>query len=83
MTPSVTEASIYETRNNFSAIIDDIVSGRVKEHIVKKRDKPVVKLSGAESRQTVKIGAAKDVRFLSDDDALDKHNDEIAALFGV
>ena len=81
----MSESTVYETRNNLSAVIDDLLSGRVAEHIIKRRDKPVARMVPIADQSDVskRIGLTRDNPVLLDDELFDALDDDVAELFGV
>lgn len=82
---TMSEASVYETRNNLSAVIDNLASGKIAEHVIKRRNTPVARIVPivAESDTSKRIGLTRKNPLLLDDDAFDALDAEVAKLFGV
>lgn len=81
----MSEATIYETRNNLSAVVDDLLSGVTREHIIKRRDTPVARIVPIQPAVDVtkRIGAFKDNPSLLDDELFDELDMQVADLFGI
>ena len=81
----MTEATVYETRNSLSAVIDSLVSGQVDEHIVKRRGTPVARIVPIEptTDTSKRIGLTHKSPILLDDEAFDALDADVAELFGV
>lgn len=79
------EMTIAQARNGFSSIVADLVSGREKEHVIKKRGVVVARIVPAGQPEEKKrvFGAYKDDPMLIDDDLFDTLDGEIAEEFGV
>ena len=79
------ELTIGEARNNFSALIADIVEGKATEHIIRKRDHVVAKIVPADVKEAAArpFGMFKDNPLLVDDSLFDELDAEVAEDFGV
>ena len=80
------EMTIGQARDNFSALIANLLSGAVSEYVVKNRDTPVVRIVPVRPRAAAParpFGIAQGNPFLLDDDAFDALDAEIADEFGV
>lgn len=80
------EMTIGQARDNFSAIIANLLNGTISECLVKNRDTPVARIVPVAKTSTAEkrlFGIAKNNPFLIDDDIFDALDDEIAEEFGV
>ena len=80
----MSQAALRETKNNLSAYVDAVASGREPEHIITKHSRPVAKIVPIQQERDVskRLGLCKDdSRFAIDDSAFDAMDAEIAALF--
>lgn len=81
----MTELTISEARDHFSALIANLESGRESEYVIKNRSIPVARLTPAANTNDVskRVGLFKDCPLLLDDEWFDETGDDIASLFGV
>lgn len=81
----MSEAALRETKDNLSAYIDAIITGKEPYHVITKRSRPVAKIVPIrqEKDMSKRLGLCKDdPRFMIDDEAFDAMDDEIAEMFG-
>ena len=82
----MSEAALRETKDNLSAYIDAILTGKEPYHTITKRSRPVARIVPIEQGQDVskRLGLCKDdPRFAIDDEAFDAMDAEIAEMFGA
>ncbi|MBQ9068092.1 MAG: hypothetical protein IJ131_03385 [Eggerthellaceae bacterium] len=81
----MSEATLYDTRNNLSSVIDDLLSGKSKEHVIKRRETPVARIVPIEPAvdASKRIGAFRDAPAMLDDDLFDAMDAQVAELFGA
>ena len=79
------EMTIGQARDSFSALIAQISSGEVGEHVIKNRDVPVARIVPYHAPEDAsrRIGISKDRPLVLDDDLFDALDDEIAKEFGT
>lgn len=53
------ELSLYETKTNFSKVIQDLIDGKEETIIVTKNGKPVVQMTLVSKKNSKRIGIAK------------------------
>ena len=77
--------TVGETKNNLSAIIDSLVSGREQSHIIKNRKKPVAVILPIEGPKVARkpFGYGRAERKDVDWEAFDAIDAEIAEEFGL
>ena len=77
--------TIAETKNNLSAILESLQSGKEKSHVIRNRKKPVAMILPIdESKPTRKpFGYGRDERKAVDWAAFDAMDAEIAEEFGL
>ena len=82
----MSEAALKETKDNLSAYIDAILTGKEPYHVITKRSRPVARIVplAQETDVSKRIGLCKDdPRFAIDDEAFDAMDAEVAELFGA
>lgn len=81
----MTSATVAETRDNLSAIVNDLLSGAETVHVIRKRNKPVAKIVpySAPTSASRTFGIAKDDGRSIDFEAFDAMDGEIAEEFGA
>ena len=82
----MSRAALRETKNNLSAYVDAVASGREPEHVITKHSRPVAKIVPIRQKGDVskRIGLCKDdPRFAIDDKVFDAMDADVAELFGV
>ena len=78
--------TIGQARDNFSAIVAQLLSGTLSECLIKSRDTPVAKIvpvAQAATLQKRPFGIAADEPFLLDDEQFDALDAEVAEEFGL
>ena len=73
------QVNIFQAKQTFSALIEQIESGQESEIIIARNNKPVARIMPFIQREKFPLGIAKGKFEISDD--IDKHNDEIAEMF--
>ena len=73
------QVNIFQAKQTFSALIEQIESGQESEIIIARNNKPVARIMPYQHHKPVVIGIAKGQFKIPDD--IDKHNDEIAKMF--
>lgn len=73
------QINIFQAKQTFSALIEQIESGQEEEIIIARNNKPVAKITPLEPTERFPLGIAKGQFEIPDD--IDKHNDEIAEMF--
>ena len=73
------QVNIFQAKQTFSALIEQIESGQESEIIIARNNKPVARIMPYQHHKPVVIGIAKGQFEIPDD--IDKHNDEIAKMF--
>ena len=53
------ELSLYETKTNFSKVVQDLIDGKEETIIVTKNGKPVVQMTLISKKNSKRIGIAK------------------------
>jgi antitoxin (DNA-binding transcriptional repressor) of toxin-antitoxin stability system len=82
----MSQAALKETKDNLSAFIDAILTGKEPYHVITKRSRPVARIVPIQQDRDVskRLGLCKDdPRFAIDDEAFDAMDGEIAELFGA
>ena len=81
----MSSATIAQTRDGFSRIVQQLERGELTEHYVMNRDRPVVKMVPAEQNRDVskRIGAMRGKWDSFDYEAFQALDDEIADLMGA
>lgn len=79
------ELTIGEARNQFSALIAELINGEAEEHIIKKRDVPVARIVPYEKPKSKNrvFGLCKDDPIVLDYDVFDALDEEIIEDFGM
>ena len=79
------ELTIGEARNNFSALIADLMSSKAHEYVIKKRNVPVARIVAIDKKESGSrpFGLFRDDPLLVDDGLFDSLDIEIAEEFGV
>lgn len=77
------QVNVLEAKNNLSALIHAVESGKEDSVIIARHGKPAVKLVPYEPDTSKRIGAAKGKFVLPDDWDINEGDDEIAEMFGV
>lgn len=77
--------TVGETKNNLSAILEALASGREKSHVIRNRRKPVAVILPIDEPQTARkpFGYGRDERKAVDWEAFDAMDAEIAEEFGL
>ena len=73
------QVNIFQAKQTFSALIEQIESGQESEIIIARNNKPVARIMPFIQREKFPLGIAKGKFEIPDD--IDKHNDEIAEMF--
>lgn len=73
------QVNMFQAKQTFSALIEQIESGQESEIIIARNNKPVARIMPYQSHKPVILGIAKGQFDIPDD--IDKHNDEIAEMF--
>ncbi|MBR1375157.1 MAG: type II toxin-antitoxin system Phd/YefM family antitoxin [Cardiobacteriaceae bacterium] len=73
------QVNIFQAKQTFSALIEQIESGQEEEIIIARNNKPVARITPLVQKPPVILGIAKGQFEVPDD--IDKHNDEIAEMF--
>ena len=81
----MTEVTIGQTRNSFSAVIAELASGRTSEYLIKNHSAPLARIVPVEPEPTAArtFGISKADPFVLDDGVFDALDAEIAEEFGV
>ena len=82
----MSEAALRETKDNLSAFVDAILTGKEPCHVITKRSHPVAKIVPIRQDKDVskRLGLCRDDPSIAiDDKAFDAMDDEIAELFGA
>ena len=77
--------TIAKTRDSLSSIVAGIEQGSISEHLIKNRNRIVARILPVEPDvdTSKRIGISKDNPLLTDDDAFDAMDGEIAEMFGI
>lgn len=79
------EMTLGKARDNLSALVAELVDGRAKEHVIKRRGTPVVKMVPVTEApvQVREFGMFANNPMVVDDGVFDSLDEEIAEEFGV
>ena len=77
--------TIAKTRDSLSSIVAEIEQGSISEHLVKNRNRIVARILPVKPDvdTSKRIGVSKDNPLLTDDDAFNVMDAEIAEMFGI
>jgi prevent-host-death family protein len=79
---TVQPVNMLEAKSNLSRLVAAIESGQEHEIVLSRNGRPVARLVPiAQEGQVITLGVAKGQFELAED--IDRHNDEVAALFGA
>lgn len=80
------ETGVLELKNNLSAILQDVESGKTDRVVVKRYGKPVAQIVPYEPEEkdvSKRIGLYEGMEIVTDWDAFDAMDEEIAEMFGA